>query len=198
MFKNLFCNSLVLKFNLIFGCFDIFLFLIFNVYYIWLWLINNTVLIWSFKQAADTQIISDYVRYFLHQHTLVFFFLNLLLFLSAKNILHDYQSTIHYTFLIYLLLLIIRIQQGQPATVKVASNLIRLLSYQNKVIYLLIQIIFLILRSFGSIISATYVNIVIIFSTFIFCKNIRLGFRRWRSIQTSFYSCCFPRDFEND
>ncbi|KMZ58663.1 Proteasome subunit beta type [Zostera marina] len=43
--------------------------------------------------AADTQIISDYVRYFLHQHT---------------------------------------IQQGQPATVKVASNLIRLLSYQNK------------------------------------------------------------------
>ncbi|KAK1275672.1 Proteasome subunit beta type-6 [Acorus gramineus] len=43
--------------------------------------------------AADTQIISDYVRYFLDQHT---------------------------------------IQLGQPATVKVAANLIRLLSYQNK------------------------------------------------------------------
>ncbi|KAM3300394.1 hypothetical protein ACQJBY_041417 [Aegilops geniculata] len=46
-----------------------------------------------FRQAADTQIISDYVRYFLHQHT---------------------------------------IQLGQPATVKVASNLVRLLAYQNK------------------------------------------------------------------
>ncbi|GJN29708.1 hypothetical protein PR202_gb17959 [Eleusine coracana subsp. coracana] len=43
--------------------------------------------------AADTQVISDYVRYFLHQHT---------------------------------------IQLGQPATVKVAANLIRLLAYQNK------------------------------------------------------------------
>ncbi|KAF3781010.1 Proteasome subunit beta type-6 [Nymphaea thermarum] len=43
--------------------------------------------------AADSQIVSDYVRYFLDQHT---------------------------------------IQLGQPATVKVAANLIRLLSYQNK------------------------------------------------------------------
>ncbi|KAL3533209.1 hypothetical protein ACH5RR_006730 [Cinchona calisaya] len=43
--------------------------------------------------AADTQIISDYVRYFLHQHT---------------------------------------IQIGQPATVKVAANLVRLLAYNNK------------------------------------------------------------------
>ncbi|OEL15393.1 Proteasome subunit beta type-6 [Dichanthelium oligosanthes] len=47
----------------------------------------------GWKKAADTQVISDYVRYFLHQHT---------------------------------------IQLGQPATVKVASNLIRLLAYQNK------------------------------------------------------------------
>ncbi|RRT51236.1 hypothetical protein BHE74_00048658 [Ensete ventricosum] len=44
--------------------------------------------------AADSQVISDYVRYFLHQHT---------------------------------------IQLGQPSTVKVAANLVRLLSYQNKV-----------------------------------------------------------------
>ncbi|CAI9259211.1 unnamed protein product [Lactuca saligna] len=44
-------------------------------------------------QAADSQIVSDYVRYFLHQHT---------------------------------------IQLGQPATVKVAANLVRLLSYNNK------------------------------------------------------------------
>ncbi|CAN6464546.1 unnamed protein product [Victoria cruziana] len=43
--------------------------------------------------AADSQIVSDYVRYFLDQHT---------------------------------------IQLGQPATVKVAASLIRLLSYQNK------------------------------------------------------------------
>ncbi|KAL2553864.1 Proteasome subunit beta type-6 [Forsythia ovata] len=43
--------------------------------------------------AADSQIVSDYVRYFLHQHT---------------------------------------IQLGQPATVKVAANLARLLSYNNK------------------------------------------------------------------
>ncbi|CAA7407434.1 unnamed protein product [Spirodela intermedia] len=43
--------------------------------------------------AADTQVVSDYVRYFLHQHT---------------------------------------IQLGQPSTVKVAANLIRMLSYQNK------------------------------------------------------------------
>ncbi|KAJ4960478.1 hypothetical protein NE237_020388 [Protea cynaroides] len=43
--------------------------------------------------AADSQIVSDYVRYFLHQHI---------------------------------------IQLGQPATVKVAANLVRLLSYNNK------------------------------------------------------------------
>ncbi|ERN12539.1 hypothetical protein AMTRI_Chr01g136560 [Amborella trichopoda] len=43
--------------------------------------------------AADSQVVSDYVRYYLHQHT---------------------------------------IQLGQPATVKVTANLIRLLSYQNK------------------------------------------------------------------
>ncbi|GLJ23429.1 hypothetical protein SUGI_0443420 [Cryptomeria japonica] len=43
--------------------------------------------------AADSQVVSDYVRYFLHQHV---------------------------------------IQLGQPATVKVAANLIRTLSYQNK------------------------------------------------------------------
>ncbi|KAK4391929.1 Proteasome subunit beta type-6 [Sesamum angolense] len=43
--------------------------------------------------AADSQIVSDYVRYFLHQHT---------------------------------------IQLGQPSTVKVAANLVRLLSYNNK------------------------------------------------------------------
>ncbi|KAG9130941.1 hypothetical protein Leryth_006713 [Lithospermum erythrorhizon] len=43
--------------------------------------------------AADSQLISDYVRYFLHQHT---------------------------------------IQLGQPATVKVAANLVRLLAYNNK------------------------------------------------------------------
>uniref|UniRef100_K3XZ66 Proteasome endopeptidase complex n=1 Tax=Setaria italica TaxID=4555 RepID=K3XZ66_SETIT len=49
--------------------------------------------VFIFSQAADTQVISDYVRYFLHQHT---------------------------------------IQAGQPATVKVAANLIRLLAYQNK------------------------------------------------------------------
>ncbi|CAD6339536.1 unnamed protein product [Miscanthus lutarioriparius] len=45
------------------------------------------------SQESDTQVISEYVRYFLHQHT---------------------------------------IQLGQPATVKVAANLIRLLAYQNK------------------------------------------------------------------
>ncbi|XP_076903661.1 proteasome subunit beta type-6-like [Bidens hawaiensis] len=43
--------------------------------------------------AADSQIVSDYVRHFLHQHMM---------------------------------------QLGQPATVKVAANLIRLLSYSNK------------------------------------------------------------------
>ncbi|KAH9760007.1 proteasome subunit beta type-6 [Citrus sinensis] len=48
--------------------------------------------------AADSQTVSDYVRYFLHQHT-------------------------DFTY---------RIQLGQPATVKVAANLVRLLSYNNK------------------------------------------------------------------
>ncbi|KAL6977890.1 proteasome chaperone 1 [Sarracenia purpurea var. burkii] len=43
--------------------------------------------------AADSQIVSDYVRYYLHQHT---------------------------------------IQLGQPATVKVAANLARLIAYNNK------------------------------------------------------------------
>ncbi|GAB2286401.1 proteasome chaperone 1 [Dionaea muscipula] len=43
--------------------------------------------------AADSQIVSDYVRYYLHQHT---------------------------------------IQLGQPATVKVVANLVRLISYNNK------------------------------------------------------------------
>ncbi|KAL6585645.1 hypothetical protein OROMI_002289 [Orobanche minor] len=43
--------------------------------------------------AADSQIVSDYVCYYLHQHT---------------------------------------IQLGQPSTVKVAANLVRLLSYGNK------------------------------------------------------------------
>ncbi|PSS36363.1 Proteasome subunit beta type-6 like [Actinidia chinensis var. chinensis] len=43
--------------------------------------------------AADSQIVSDYVRYYLHQHT---------------------------------------IRLGQPATVKVAANLVRLISYNNK------------------------------------------------------------------
>ncbi|XP_075509598.1 proteasome subunit beta type-6-like [Primulina tabacum] len=43
--------------------------------------------------AADSQIVSDYVRHFLHQHT---------------------------------------IQLGQPSTVKVAANLVRLFSYNNK------------------------------------------------------------------
>uniref|UniRef100_A0A6N2M4P4 Proteasome endopeptidase complex n=1 Tax=Salix viminalis TaxID=40686 RepID=A0A6N2M4P4_SALVM len=45
------------------------------------------------RSAADSQTVSDYVRYFLHQHT---------------------------------------IQLGQPATVKVAANLVRMLSYNNK------------------------------------------------------------------
>ena len=43
--------------------------------------------------AADSQVVSGYVRYFIHQHI---------------------------------------IQLGQPATVKVAANWIRLLSYNNK------------------------------------------------------------------
>ncbi|KAE8673044.1 Proteasome subunit beta type-6 [Hibiscus syriacus] len=55
-------------------------------------LIDN-VYIFRSGSAADSQVVSDYVRYFLHQNT---------------------------------------IQLGQPATVKVAANLIRLLSYNNK------------------------------------------------------------------
>ncbi|XP_078438204.1 N-terminal nucleophile aminohydrolases (Ntn hydrolases) superfamily protein [Wolffia australiana] len=55
--------------------------------------LTDNVYICRSGSAADTQIISDYVRYFLHQHT---------------------------------------IQQGQPATVKVAANLVRLMAYQNK------------------------------------------------------------------
>ncbi|RVW88761.1 Proteasome subunit beta type-6 [Vitis vinifera] len=49
--------------------------------------------------AADSQILSDYVRYYLHQHT------------------HNVSCSI---------------QLGQPATVKVAANLVRLISYNNK------------------------------------------------------------------
>ncbi|XP_073116394.1 proteasome subunit beta type-6 [Elaeis guineensis] len=55
--------------------------------------LTDNVYICRSGSAADSQIVSDYVRYFLHQHT---------------------------------------IQLGQPATVKVAANLVRLLSYQNK------------------------------------------------------------------
>ncbi|VAH23238.1 unnamed protein product [Triticum turgidum subsp. durum] len=55
--------------------------------------LTDNVYVCRSGSAADTQVISDYVRYFLHQHT---------------------------------------IQLGQPATVKVASNLVRLLAYQNK------------------------------------------------------------------
>ncbi|KAG0491320.1 hypothetical protein HPP92_004275 [Vanilla planifolia] len=55
--------------------------------------ITDNVYVCRSGSAADTQVISDYVRYFLNQHT---------------------------------------IQLGQPATVKVAANLVRLLSYQNK------------------------------------------------------------------
>ncbi|MFQ6650880.1 hypothetical protein Gotur_023400 [Gossypium turneri] len=55
--------------------------------------LTDNVYVCRSGSAADSQIVSDYVRYFLHQHT---------------------------------------IQLGQPATVKVAANLIRLLSYNNK------------------------------------------------------------------
>ncbi|XP_072964012.1 proteasome subunit beta type-6 [Typha angustifolia] len=56
-------------------------------------MVTDNVYVCRSGSAADTQVISDYVRYFLHQHT---------------------------------------IQLGQPATVKVAANLVRLLAYQNK------------------------------------------------------------------
>ncbi|KAF5815488.1 Proteasome subunit beta type-6 [Helianthus annuus] len=55
--------------------------------------LTDNVYICRSGSAADSQIVSDYVRYFLHQHT---------------------------------------IQLGQPATVKVAANLVRLLAYNNK------------------------------------------------------------------
>ncbi|XP_008798167.1 proteasome subunit beta type-6 [Phoenix dactylifera] len=55
--------------------------------------LTDNVYVCRSGSAADSQIVSDYVRYFLHQHT---------------------------------------IQLGQPATVKVVANLVRLLSYQNK------------------------------------------------------------------
>ncbi|OIT04457.1 PREDICTED: proteasome subunit beta type-6-like [Nicotiana attenuata] len=55
--------------------------------------LTDNVYVCRSGSAADSQVVSDYVRYFLHQHT---------------------------------------IQLGQPATVKVAANLVRLLSYNNK------------------------------------------------------------------
>ncbi|CAI9099041.1 OLC1v1035801C1 [Oldenlandia corymbosa var. corymbosa] len=55
--------------------------------------LTDNVYICRSGSAADTQIISDYVRYYLDQHT---------------------------------------IQLGQPATVKVAANLVRLIAYNNK------------------------------------------------------------------
>ncbi|KAL4332234.1 hypothetical protein GQ457_07G036950 [Hibiscus cannabinus] len=55
--------------------------------------LTDNVYVCRSGSAADSQLVSDYVRYFLHQHT---------------------------------------IQLGQPATVKVAANLIRLISYNNK------------------------------------------------------------------
>ncbi|TQE00585.1 hypothetical protein C1H46_013829 [Malus baccata] len=55
--------------------------------------LTDNVYVCRSGSAADFQVVSDYVRYFLHQHT---------------------------------------IQLGQPATVKVCANLVRLLSYGNK------------------------------------------------------------------
>ncbi|MBA0719629.1 hypothetical protein Golax_007288, partial [Gossypium laxum] len=55
--------------------------------------LTDNVYVCRSGSAADSQIVSDYVRYFLHQQT---------------------------------------IQLGQSATSKVAANLIRLLSYNNK------------------------------------------------------------------
>ncbi|XP_020520528.1 proteasome subunit beta type-6 [Amborella trichopoda] len=55
--------------------------------------LTDNVYVCCSGSAADSQIVSDYVRYYVHQHI---------------------------------------IQLGQPATVKVAANLTRLLSYQNK------------------------------------------------------------------
>jgi len=55
--------------------------------------LTDNVFVCRSGSAADSQIVSDYVRHFLHQHT---------------------------------------IQLGQPSTVKVAANLCRMLSYNNK------------------------------------------------------------------
>ncbi|KAL5706667.1 proteasome endopeptidase complex [Ranunculus cassubicifolius] len=55
--------------------------------------LTDNVYVCRSGSAADSQIVSDYVRHYLNQHT---------------------------------------IQSGQPATVKVAANLVRLLSYNNK------------------------------------------------------------------
>ncbi|KAF2302775.1 hypothetical protein GH714_008314 [Hevea brasiliensis] len=55
--------------------------------------LTDNVYICRSGSAANSQIVSDHVRYFLHQHTT---------------------------------------QLGQPATVKVAANLVRLISYNNK------------------------------------------------------------------
>ncbi|XP_077238591.1 proteasome subunit beta type-6-like [Tasmannia lanceolata] len=55
--------------------------------------LTDNVYICRSGSAADSQVVSDYVRYYLHQYT---------------------------------------IQLGQPATVKVASSLIRLIAYNNK------------------------------------------------------------------
>ncbi|KAL8522203.1 hypothetical protein ACS0TY_012371 [Phlomoides rotata] len=55
--------------------------------------LTDNVYVCRSGSAADSQVVSDYVRYYLHQHT---------------------------------------IQLGQPATVKVAANLVRLLAYNNK------------------------------------------------------------------
>ncbi|KAL3623524.1 hypothetical protein CASFOL_032340 [Castilleja foliolosa] len=55
--------------------------------------LTDNVYICRSGSAADSQIVSDYVRYYLHQHT---------------------------------------IQLGQPSTVKVAANLVRLVAYNNK------------------------------------------------------------------
>ncbi|KAF2532295.1 hypothetical protein F2Q70_00033365 [Brassica cretica] len=56
--------------------------------------LTDNVYVCRSGSAADSQVVSDYVRYFLHQHT---------------------------------------IQLGQPATVKVSANLIRMLAYNNKI-----------------------------------------------------------------
>ncbi|KAK9683947.1 hypothetical protein RND81_10G177000 [Saponaria officinalis] len=55
--------------------------------------LTDNVYVCRSGSAADSQVLSDYVRYFLHQHT---------------------------------------IQLDQPAAVRVAANLVRLLSYNNK------------------------------------------------------------------